>query len=219
MGNSQPTLPRRTILHLSALGLVPLSGCLDWLGLGGDDSSDEDDSSDGSNPSDEQEGDSTPDTDDGSGNDTGAQNTSENESRADAENQTDGANESPTTNETDPENENEGAVPESNPENDPSDMEPAEPGDTQEPTQDDLRLEESYYSKRDNEAVITVTNTSDYRMRSIDFWVTFYDENGATVGKNVHGASSVDPGQEVTVRVPCNAENATTFSIDRVIVK
>lgn len=212
MGDNPPRVTRRFILAVSSLGITTISGCLGWLGLGGD--SDSGSGSDGSS--------SDSSSNSGDGDTDTTQRGPQNESDAPAaENETptqnDSGNDSSPQNES--ENQSEAAVPESNPENDPSGMEPADPNETGSlPSQEDLNLKESYYDKQNNEAVIVVTNTSNRRIRSVDFQVTFYDGSGTTVGKNMDGATGVGPGQEATVRVACKAGHASTFKITRVYV-
>ena len=76
----------------------------------------------------------------------------------------------------------------------------------------------STFSRSANKATITVRNTADERVNSIDLWVVFYNDSGQQVDEGMNGATSVDPDQTVTITVPCETTNATTFEIQRVMV-
>ncbi|MFC7009371.1 FxLYD domain-containing protein [Halalkalicoccus salilacus] len=65
---------------------------------------------------------------------------------------------------------------------------------------------------------MTVRNTANERVNSIDLWVVFYDDSGQQVDEGMNGATSVDPDQTVRITVPCEAADATAFEIQRVMV-
>lgn len=89
---------------------------------------------------------------------------------------------------------------------------------TESPTSDDIELIESSFSTSANEATITVRNRSDQQMNSIDLWVIFYTDSGQQVDEGMNGVTGVNPNQIVTITVPFEASDATTFEIQRVMV-
>ena len=196
---------RRVFITLTGIALATASSCLGFLGIGSE--SESGGSADSSSNS-------GSDFDDGTTNGSNSSddppesgpNSSENTPRVENE-----------TNEAGSE-ENDAAIPESNPQNDPSQTEAADPNMTEPPTSDDIELIERSFSTSANEATIAVRNTADERVNSIDLWIVFYNDAGQQVDEGMNGATSVDPDQTVTITVPCEATDATTFEIQRVMV-
>ncbi|MFC7225036.1 FxLYD domain-containing protein [Halalkalicoccus sp. GCM10025322] len=204
MGNTKP-MTRRVFITLTGTALATTSGCLGFLGIRTE--SDSGGDSDSSSNSDSDAGDSS----------TNGSNTADNLSEPEANSSETAPSAEDETNEARSE-ENEASVPESNPQNDPSETEPADPNTTEPPTDDDIEHVESSFSKSANEATITVRNTANERVNSIDLWVVFYDDSGQQVDEGMNGATSVDPDQTVRITVPCEAADATAFEIQRVMV-
>ena len=195
---------RRTFVTLTGTALATTSGCLGFFGIAREsESGGGSDSGSGSN-------DSTTNGSSVSG-DPPERGSNSSENAPGVENKTNESTEAGSE-------ENDAAVPESNPQNDPSRTEAADPNTTEPPTSDDIELIESSFSTSANEATITVRNTSDQRMNSIDLWVIFYNDSGQQVDEGMNGATGVDPDQTVTITVPSEASDATTFEIQRVMV-
>ncbi|WP_336365019.1 FxLYD domain-containing protein [Halalkalicoccus salilacus] len=202
---------RRVFITLTGTALATTSGCLGFLGIGSESESG------GSSASSSDSGDSTtngantsddlPEQEPNSSENTTAPENEPNDTEAIANESTEAGSE-----------ENEAAVPESNPQNDPSQTEAADPNTTESPTSDDIELVESSFSTNTNEATITVRNTSDQQMNSIDLWVIFYNDSGQQVDEGMNGVTGVSPDQIVTITVPSEASDATTFETQRVMV-
>ena len=198
-------MTRRVFITLTGTALATTSGCLGFLGIGSE--SESRGSADSGSNSGSDFGDGTTNGSNSSDDPPEPRpNSSENAPRVENE-----------TNETGSE-ETEASIPESNPQNDPSETEPADPNTTEPPTDDDIERIESTFSTSTNEVTITVRNTADERVNSIDLWVVFYNDSGQQVDEGMNGATSVDPNQTVTITVPCEATDATTFEIQRVMV-
>ncbi|WP_336346154.1 FxLYD domain-containing protein [Halalkalicoccus ordinarius] len=210
MKNSQLTT-RRVFITLSGTALATISGCLGFLGIGSNSEagSNSESGSDGGTTDESTTSDDLPEQEPNSSENTTAPENEPNDTDTEAV-----ANESTEAGNE----ENEAAVPESNPQNDPSQTEPADPNTTEPPTSDDIELVESSFSTNTNKATITVRNTADERVNSIDLWVVFYTDSGQQVDEGMNGATGVDPDQTVTITVPSEASDATTFEIQRVMV-
>ena len=198
-------LTRRVFVTFSGTALATTSGCLSFLGIRSESESGE--SSDAGSNSGSDAGDGT----------TNGSTTSDDLPEPESNSSANAPSAENKTNEAGSE-ENEAAVPESNPQNDPSQTESADPNTTDPPTDDDIERVESTFSTNANEATITVRNTADERVNSIDLWVVFYNDAGQQVDEGMNGATSVDPNQTVTITVPCETADATTFEIQRVMV-
>lgn len=196
---------RRVFITLTGAALTTTSGCLGFLGIGSESES-RGSADSGSNSGSDFGDDTTNGSNSSDDPPEPGPNSSENAPRVENE-----------TNETGSE-ENQASIPESNPQNDPSQIEPADPNTTDPPTSDDIELVESSYSTSTNEATVTVRNTADERVNSIDLWIVFYNDAGQQVDEGMNGATNVDPEQTVMITVPCEAADATTFEIQRVMV-
>ena len=209
MKNSRLVITRRVFVTLSGAALATISGCLGVLGIG---SNSETESNSGSGADRGTTDESTTNDDPPEQEPNSSENTTAPENEpSDTEAIANGSTEAGSE-------ENEAAVPESNPQNDPSQTEAADPNATEPPTADDIELIESSFSTSANEATITVRNASDQRMNSIDLWVIFYNNSGQQVDEGMNGATGVSPDQIVTITIPSEASDATTFEIQRVMV-
>ncbi|WP_336364889.1 FxLYD domain-containing protein [Halalkalicoccus salilacus] len=209
MENSQLMITRRVFITLSGAALTTISGCLGFLRT---DSNSEAGSNagsgaDGGSTDESTTSDDPPDQEPNSSENTTTPENESNDTEAVANESTEAGSE-----------ETEAAIPESNPQNDPTQTEAADPNATEPPTADDIELIESSFSTSANEATITVRNTSDQQMNSIDLWVIFYNDSGQQVDEGMNGVTGISPGQIVTITVPSEASDATTFEIQRVMV-
>ena len=202
-------ITRRVFVTLSGAALATISGCLGFLGIGSNSEagSSSGSGSDGSSTDESTTSDDLPEQEPNSSENTTAPGNEPTDTEAIANESTEARSK-----------ENEAAVPESNPQNDPTQTEAADPNTTEPPTSDDIELIESSFSTNANEATITVRNTSDQRMNSIDFWVIFYTDSGPPVDEGMNGVTGVSPDQIVTITVPSEASDATTFEIQHIMV-
>ncbi|MFC7009988.1 FxLYD domain-containing protein [Halalkalicoccus salilacus] len=209
MENSQLMITRRVFITLSGAALTTISGCLGFLGVGSNSEAGSNSGSgaDGGTTDESTTNDDPPEQEPNSSENTTEPENEPNDTEAIANESTEAGSE-----------ENEAAIPESNPQNDPAQTEAADPNTTEPPTSDDIELIESSFSTSANEATITVRNASDQRMNSIDLWLIFYNDAGQQVDEGMNGATGVNPDQIVTITVPSEASDATTFEIQRVMV-
>ncbi|WP_390193971.1 FxLYD domain-containing protein [Halalkalicoccus salilacus] len=200
-------MTRRVFITLTGTALATTSGCLGFLGIGSESEAGESADSGSNSDSDSDFGDGTTNGSNSSDDPPeSGPNSSKNAPRVENETNEAGSKE------------NEASVPESDPQNDPSQIEPADPNTTEPPTDDDIERVESTFSTSASEATITVRNTADERVNSIDLWVIFYSDSGQQVDEGMNGATGVEPDQTVTITVPCKAADATTFEIQRVMM-
>lgn len=202
-------MTRRVFATLSGTALAAISGCLGFLGTDSNSEAGSNSGSgaDGGTTDESTTSDDLPEREPNSSENTTAPENEPSDTEAVANENTEIRSE-----------ENNAAVPESNPQNDPAQTEAADPNTTEPPTSDDVEFIESSFSTSTNEATITVRNIADERVKSIDLWVVFYTNSGQQVDEGMNGATNVNPDQTVTITVPCEATDATTFEIQRVMV-